>query len=97
MNAIKEDIREFDKWDWEDVYEQSYPGVPLKHFLDNWVRHGQVDHLDEDCPVGSHTAFMNDYISQRVNNRIEKFIPVQCPAYPAQWTQWHDAFETEQL
>jgi hypothetical protein len=95
MNAVKEDIRDFESWDW-DLFECDLPGVPLKHFVDNWARFGNIEH-SEDCPTESHRAYMNDYIAERNNNRPEVFQPEQCPEFPTAWTEWHDTFDIDQL
>ncbi len=95
LSAVKEDIREFDNWEW-DILEKDYPGVPLKHFLDNFCRYGAVEH-SEDCQTESHQAFFNDFMAERNHNRLEKHEPEQCPEYPNLWTDWHSVFDVDQL
>lgn len=62
LQATTADIREFDQgFEWE-FKKMDLPGVPLKHFLDNFARHGKVRH-DEECPTNDHDAFFNDFVS----------------------------------
>ena len=81
-------MQKFEDFEW-DIYKESFPGVPLKHFVDNFARFGQVEH-DKDCPVRSHDAFYNELMWPRRCNEIIGFEPKVCPPFPTTWNQWHD-------
>ena len=38
MQATLEDISESDKYEFE-IFKSDYAGIPLKHFVDNWIRY----------------------------------------------------------
>ena len=83
MEAAKQDIPEFDGFEWL-IYNKSYPGIPLKHFLDNLGRFGSVEH-DAECPVPDHSSFFNVY-QKLLDNEIHSYEPQVCPQYPRAWT-----------
>lgn len=89
-----QDIPNSEDFEW-DVCNKSYPGIPLKHFLDNWGKFGQIEH-DAECPTESHESFYKDYM-HRIGNEIHSYEPQVCPAYPRSWTQWHDEFDVDKL
>lgn len=95
MSAVKEDIRDFDNFEWQ-LYSRDFPGVPLKHFLDNYGRYGKIPH-DAGCPTRDHTTFFTNFVGPLCNNRIESVEPSECPAYPKGWNQWHDEFDLDRL
>ena len=95
MQAAKDDIPDYDNFEWE-VYRQEYPGIPLKHLLDNYARHGRVEH-NADCPTASHEAFMNEMNWPRLNNAVDRYDPEVCPAFPKSWNQWHDEVSIAKL
>ena len=86
--ACKADIRDFSEWEW-DFLKQDYPGVPLKHLVDNLCRYGQIPH-DLDCPTEGHTPFFIGWIGEKNNNKIQTIEPEQCPVFPDVWNQWHE-------
>lgn len=95
MKAALEDIREPEKWDFE-LFKQEYPGIPLKHFVDNFSRYDDISH-DQDCPTPSHEPFFLKFMGDLNNNKFQWFKPDQCPKFPRVWQKWHDEFDVDKL
>ena len=95
MQATLEDLREPENFEFEFL-KCDFPGVPLKHFVDNFTRYDAVTH-DEDCPTPSHEPFFLDFMGDRNKNKHEFFKPEQCPEYPKVWNRWHDEFDIDKL
>ena len=95
LEATFEDIREPENYEYEFL-KRDYPGVPLKHFLDNYIRYGKIQH-DEECPTPNHDSFFNLFMSERNNNRIEWYKPEVAAQFPKTWNKWHDEFDLEKL
>ena len=66
--ACKADIREFDQWEW-DFLKQDFPGIPLKHLVDDLTRYGEIAH-DLNCPEASHSPFFIEWFGKKNNNEI---------------------------
>ena len=73
LQAARADMREPDSYEWE-LLTRDYPGVPLKHFVDHWVRYEATKH-DADCPTAAHEPFFLDFIGRRSHNTINSFEP----------------------
>ena len=95
MQATLEDIREPENYDFECL-KCEYPGVPLKHFVDNFIRYEPIEH-DEECPTDSHEPFFLKFIGEKNNSTLEYFEPEQCPKFPRLWNRWHDEFDVDKL
>ena len=95
MQAVRDDVREIDNFEW-DLLKQDFPGVPLKHFVDNFGRFGPIQH-DSDCPTPSHESFFCELNGERFGSRLETFEPTECPAFPKVWNQWHVELDVKSL
>ena len=67
-DACKADIREFDQWEW-DFLKKDFPGIPLKHLVDDLTRHGEIPH-DLNCPNASHSPFFIKWFGENCHNEI---------------------------
>ena len=94
MEAVKQDIPDFDNFPWA-IYQKSYPGIPLKHLVDNLARFGVIEH-DADCPELKHDCFFHE-LHKLCNNEIHSYAPQECPQFPKVWNQWHDELDVDKL
>ena len=58
-----------------------FPGIPLKHFVDNYIRYDKISH-DEDCKTTDHEPFFLEFIGERQLNTLNGFEPEVCPQFP---------------
>ena len=63
-----EDIKHFDKMNWAFV-KKSYPGIPLKHFVDNFIRYDKIRH-DTDCPSPYHDPLFLSIVTEKTCNKV---------------------------
>ena len=76
------------------LLERSFPGIPMKHFVDHFARFGAAFETDIN---GVCEAFFNDFRGQRCNNEIMGFDPEVCPAFPNRWNSWHDPIDVSTI
>ena len=86
--AATEDMDDHENYEWE-LLKRDYPGIPLKHFTDNFARYGKINH-DDDCPTSHHHPFLPSYVGERCNSELQYFEPETCQPYPTFWNNWHD-------
>ena len=75
------DMNEFEKgYEWE-LAKMDFPGIPLKHLIDDYIRYDKIRH-DSDCPTPFHLPFFPEILSEKYANTVNCWEPEVCPPFP---------------